>query len=145
MNREKLQTEQEHALWQRLSSVWGIDTGAHYWFPLAEIGRTDVEAYQATYLLRALLPLGLQAILRKRGVTTVLEFREGGGAWQVPLEDFDPSYDGEEGFWATSDMDWILYASHEASITIGGNWLIGEVRRAWPESDGHIWTTPSFK
>ncbi len=36
-------------------------------------------------------------------------------------------------------MDWLMYASHEGSLTIAGDWLIEEVRAAWPEWEQHLY------
>ena len=62
----------------------------------------------------------------------------------MELADFSPYYNGAEGYWCSQDMDWIVYASHESSITIGG-WLLDEVERVWPNWKERIWTTPFFR
>jgi hypothetical protein len=52
---------------------------------------------------------------------------------------FTPRYNGAEGYWTSADLDWIIYASHEASVTLGG-WLVGRVKALWPSWDAHVWT-----
>ncbi|HEX8319260.1 hypothetical protein [Longimicrobium sp.] len=128
-------------LWQRLADTWAV--GAGYWHPLAEVPRRDVLAFQAPDFHQALVAgQKLHAILAGRGVERVFEVREGGSAYQIELSDLDPTYTGDEGFWCSDAMDWLLYASHESSLTVGGKWLISRVKAAWPEWERHVWTTP---
>ena len=54
-------------------------------------------------------------------------------ACELAVEDLNPKYTGEEGSWSAPPWDRVLYASHESSITVGGQWLIEVVQSAWPE------------
>ena len=45
----------------------------------------------------------------------------------------DLHYDGSEAF-ITSDGEWLLYSSHESSITVAG-WLADRFRAQWPDAD----------
>jgi len=49
------------------------------------------------------------------------------------------TYDGAEGFWTSEDMNWLVYASHESSITFGGDWLIDGMRGFLPEFERYIY------
>ena len=115
-----------------------------YWHPLADTERTDVAAFQAPYFLRAVTPERLAALLAERGITRVWELREYGPEYELDASAFEPHYNGAEGFWTSSALDWIVYASHESSMTVGG-WMLAEVKRAWPEWVRHIWATPFFE
>ena len=46
-----------------------------------------------------------------------------------------------EGYWCDGAFDWIIYASHESSITIGG-WLLPEIKKVWSNWKEGLWTTP---
>jgi hypothetical protein len=37
-------------------------------------------------------------------------------------------------------MHWLIYASHERSITLAGTWLIAAVQEIWPRWDEHLYT-----
>lgn len=126
-------------LWSRLEDAWGVRAG--YWYPLREIGRRDVLAFEASAFDEALVASGrLHAIFATRGIERAFELREGGGAFQVALGDLEPAYTGEEGYWCSDAMDWLLYASHENSVTVAGEWLISAVKAAWPAWERHVWT-----
>jgi hypothetical protein len=131
-------------LWQRLADTWAV--GAVYWYPLAEVPRRDVLAFQAPHFEQALVAgERLHAILAARGVERAFELREGGSAYEIRLSDLDPAYTGDEGFWCSDAMDWVLYASHENSLAVGGEWLIAGVKSAWPEWKRYVWTAPFFQ
>ena len=50
----------------------------------------------------------------------------------------EPRYNGSEGYWSSGDLDWIIYASHESSVAVGG-WLLGAVKQRWPDWRAHVW------
>ncbi|MFZ0063839.1 MAG: hypothetical protein WAL47_17535 [Pyrinomonadaceae bacterium] len=135
--------EEAEQVWDSVERSWGL-TRRQYWYPLAETERADVEAFQAPYLQRALTAERLGTILAERGVTRVWELREYGPEYELDASAFEPHYNGAERFWTSPALDWIVYASHETSITVGG-WVLDEVKRAWPEWGRHIWTTPFFE
>jgi hypothetical protein len=132
-------------LWTALATAWGFNPDEPYWFPLTETSRNDVVAFQAPYFLRAVSGGALIAALRARGIDRVIEFREGGGTFERAVQELDPEYQGEERYWSSPPWDWILYASHESSTTVGGQWLLIAVQAAWPEWQRHIWTSPDFR
>lgn len=144
MKPRQIRSPAREQLWQRLSATWGV--GGGYWHPLAEVPRRDVLAFQAPYFNQALVAGGrLHAILDARKVGRVFELREDGSAYETRLADLDPVYTGGEGFWCSAAMDWVLYASHENSLTVGGEWLIVAVKSAWPEWAQYVWTNPFFE
>ncbi len=61
--------------------------------------------------------------------------------WEVGLESVEWLYDGEETFWLDHKLDWVVYASHENSITVGG-WLLAELQSSWTDWRDRVWTTP---
>ena len=64
---------------------------------------------------------------------------------EIELESFCPSFAssagsdslygaGEEGFWTGGESDWLVYVSHENSITLAGAWLVSAFENAVPGS-----------
>jgi hypothetical protein len=116
-----------------------------YWYPLADVARTDLLAFEAPRFHEALLAgKRLHAILADHGVEHVFELLEGGKAYSMELRDLYPMYGGDEGFWCSDAMDWILYASHEGSFTVGGSGLVPAVKAAWPDWKRYVWRSPRF-
>jgi hypothetical protein len=68
----------------------------------------------------------------------VWELREYGPEYEQDVSLFDPQYNGAEGYWSSGELDWIVYASHESSVTVGG-WLLADVKALWPAWAAHLW------
>ncbi len=60
--------------------------------------------------------------------------------YEIELAHFEAAYDGREGYWTSGEMDWLIYASHESSITVAGEWLLEAVKSVWPEWREHVYT-----
>lgn len=96
--------------------------------------------------VRAALPLvkTLRAILAGWKVERVIELREYGDCAEIEVATATFQYNGAEGNWVT-DGTWMINASHESSIAIGGAALIAAVRAALPTIDTYYydgWDNP---
>ncbi|HZN33080.1 MAG TPA: hypothetical protein VFB80_04645 [Pirellulaceae bacterium] len=134
--RRVLAADESESLWSRLRKRWGI--GAGCWYPLGECTLPGVEAFDASAFDKAAPPECLRGILSDRRIERVWELREFGPEYELAVALFDPHYDGAEGYWSSGEMDWIVYASHERSVTVGG-WLLKEVMSLWPAWQAHLW------
>lgn len=134
-----LSKSESDVLWTRLRNRWKIPTG--YWFPLIDCSLTDVVAFQDRYFEEFCSSFDLSGLLVSRGVSRVWELREYGPEYEQDVSEFDPQYNGAEGYWSSGDLDWIVYASHESSVTVGG-WLLDELKPHWPEWNQRIWGSP---
>jgi hypothetical protein len=139
--RRVLSDEESKAVRDKLQSVWQIPE--HYWYPLLLQKPENVEAFQDNYFEKEVGAEKLQEILCNRGIEKVWEIREDGLDYELELSVFEPYYNGAEGFWCDAKFDWIVYASHESSITVGG-WLLAEIKDIWANWEKRIWTTPFF-
>jgi len=81
----------------------------------------------------------LRSVLREHGVAHAFELREYGDGYEIPVESAGFTYNGAEGFWTSDSLDWLVYASHESSITFGGQWLIETMRSVLPEFEKYIY------
>lgn len=77
-------------------------------------------------------------LLSSRGVTRIWELRDYGVEYCQDVLLFNPTYNGYEGYWTSDDLDWIVYASHEDSVTVGG-WLLDRIKARWSDWEQHIW------
>lgn len=136
-----LSHSESDALWSRVRDRWQIANG--YWFPLAECSLPDVVAFQDRSFNEFSSTFNLIDLLSSRGISRVWELREYGPEYEQDVSLFDPQYNGAEGYWSSDGLDWIVYASHESSITIGG-WLLAEIKEHWPEWKQRIWDSPFF-
>ena len=70
----------------------------------------------------------LRAALRGLNVSRLYQLREFGQCHEMDVADAIFDYDGEEGWWTSGDLSWMVYVSHESSITFGGLPLIDLLR-----------------
>lgn len=137
--RRTLEDAEAADLRRRLRETWGAEG---YWYPLAENERKDVEAFQARYLLEGDTVVRLREALTQRGVETVFALREVEPDWEAEVGLMDLEYDSET-YWFDNSLDWIIYVSHESSITVGG-WLLQVLQGGWPDWRRRVWTTPFY-
>lgn len=134
--RRVLAADESEVVWARLRERWQVSE--HYWYPLADCTLPGVAAFDAAAFSEGAPPDRLQGILERRGVWRVWEMREYGPEYELGVSLFDPHYNGAEGYWSSGSLDWIVYASHESSVTVGG-WLLEEVQALWPAWQAHLW------
>ncbi len=116
-------TEHER-LWAQLQDRWGTIHG--YWYPLTgEPPPPDVVAVQADWFYHAVPLDTLRGILRDQGIARVWELREFGPEYEMDIALLEPEYIGAEGYWTSPGMGWLVYASHESSLTLASDCLRG--------------------
>jgi len=135
--RRVLAADESKSIWSRLRSRWQIPEG--YWHPLAECKLPDVVAFETKAFDDAVAYEQLRAFLVAREIERVWELREYGPEYEEGVALFEPYYNGAEGYWSSGNVDWIVYASHERSVTVGG-WLLGELKALGPSWQDHVWT-----
>lgn len=76
----------------------------------------------------------LRGVLAGREVSRLWELRELETEvdYELDLTLFEPTYNGSEGFWIDSSFEWLVYASHEDSVTVSGAELLPTLKAAWP-------------
>ena len=133
--RRVLNATESEQIWGDLRRRWQVGDG--YWYPLDDSPISGVVAWKAQ-AFRAALPVAeLQAILTERGIHRFWELREYGAQYECDVAWFDPFYNGAEGYWSSAGLDWIVYASHEDTLTVGG-WLVGDLTKRWSGWEEHV-------
>jgi hypothetical protein len=136
-DREELQR-----LWASLNSRWDVTT-QHYWYPHREgEPAAEVVAFHTDWFDLEKIAV-LREVLIEHGVGLVWELREF-GEWgcEQGVSAFEPVYNGEEGYWTSSDCEWLVYASHESSISLAGEWLLRGFRQRFPACDKYGYRGP---
>lgn len=139
----RLLGEREAArLWRRLQRKWQIPSQG-YWWPLGsqEVPPPHVLAFN-DWEFHKHVPLSLlRGWLGEARAKSILLFDNDnpGEDYEMDLELFASG--GGERYWTSPKMDWVIYYSHENSVTIGGEWLLNLVKRVLPEWEEHLRTT----
>jgi len=119
--------------WHQLKEAWGID--GRYWFPLKNgHAPQNLVAFHTDYWDTMDGAALLRGALQSRGIRRVFQLHEFGDPdYEIDLEILEPGYlDGGERYSTSVQSDWVVYASHESSITVCGDWLIEFFRKKWP-------------
>lgn len=143
--RRVLSDEEARRIWSLCSERWRV--GNSYWFPLAEVSlKMPMLAFHTDYFSSMRGNETLQKMLERRGVARFFELHElGSPEYESELSILRPQYgSGCEAYYTSEAMDWLVYASHESSITIAGDWLVDEFRRLWPDCEGRTYQGPFF-
>jgi hypothetical protein len=134
--------EHEQAnIWQRVQDRWGITPKMH-WYPLSNGPRpSHVIALEEDWFAYHIPPDVLREILRQHGIERLWELRMGPvpSQYRMDVARFVATPDPLEQCWTSGRLDWLIYTSHEHSITLGGQWLVQEVKRRWPTWYEHIY------
>jgi hypothetical protein len=131
--RRVLNREESKQLWDELGKTWGIDGSC--WFPLKEGPiPSHVLSFHTDYFQEISGARLLREAVQTRGISRVFQLHEfGDPEYEIELAIFEPSYrDGGEQYSTSTQTDWVVYASHESSITICGDWLIQIFRELRP-------------
>jgi hypothetical protein len=125
-------------LTEALKQTWG--TGPGDWYPRPDDPRDDVGEFDAYGFYAVVTDDEVRGLLRRHGVSWIYEFPEGGPPYKIGLESLEPSHDGDDHFWCDDSFSWVLFASHEHSVAVGGRWLLDGLRQLWPD-----WRLPSWR
>jgi len=122
----------------KLNEIWDCDI-PFGWIPISgNRAIPDTEMYQQFHFDAAVSNLS-GMIKNIYEVTELYEIQEGGLATLKDARDCGFSYDGLEYMYTDKDFRFVLYFSHECSVTVGGKELIEGIRQAWPDYKQHFW------
>lgn len=130
-----LGVHETRALTDSLTRVWGV-MGS--WYPLEPTARGDVDAFLRVAFETADASRMLKSILHAKHTVLVLHLDEEGVASEIDLDLLDVGAAGEEEFWTAPDYSWLLYVSHESTVTIGG-WLLEALQAEWKDWRAARW------
>lgn len=143
MEEGDLSSAERDLRWSLVEERWGPIPGA--WYPMISLDLPPfVIALQKSWFHSAVPLHILYTLLHDHGIRLIWGFREDGSCSEMDIALFEPEYDGREGYWTSQGCDWLMYASHEGSLTIAGEWLIDAVKAAWPEWEHYLYTNYDY-
>ena len=115
---------------QLLADTWGAAGG--YWYPLGERTHPTLIAFDLEDADEVEIQARVVQFISDHGAGRVLEVREYGPSYELEPAPEDFAYNGAERFWTPKTGEWVVYCSHERSITFGGS-----ITRAFDEDRFH--------
>jgi hypothetical protein len=130
--------------WKDIEAVWDLPRDGFLWFPLRDTRVSGVIAFESTAFYAAVGSDRFRDTLATHGVRRVIRVPE---FIEQPVEEMDLAaatfmYSGAEAFWFDADgavLDWIVYLSHEESVTLGGPFLVSRIQEDWPAWSANLW------
>jgi hypothetical protein len=119
---------------QSLRECWGADEG--YWYPLSKKTHSTLVAFDLDAIQESALQDAIKNFLIEKRVKRIYELRETGTGYEVDAGTGDLFYDGDEAFWTDASCNWIVYCSHERTVTLGGG-LSDYVQRLVGDASTH--------
>jgi hypothetical protein len=117
-----------------LARVWGAEG---YWYPLEPTRCTDVRAFRRDAFERDKADATLYALIAALPTRRLWEIEETGVIFEIEPASLDLR-GGSETFWVPLDLAWIVYVSHESSVTVGGV-VLDPLLSAWPGAAAAAW------
>lgn len=155
--RRALAEEEGDRIRQELKARW--DTRTNSWYPSANpdfqgstIHLREFEPdppramlhLRRSFVRRPSVLDALRRALARQGVTRL---------WELPLDPSDPCREMDlelfdpicplswDVFWCSAALDWVIFGSHEAMITLGGEELIRHFKQRVPEWPDGVWAS----
>lgn len=94
----------------------------------------DILAFHTDYFESIDGEVLLREALEQRGISKVFLLHEfGDPEYEIELNIYAPGYrDGGEQYSTSAQKEWMVYSSHESSMTVCGRWLVNVFRAAEP-------------
>jgi len=121
-----------------LEKIWGAGR-SRYWYPLDDSPPDDVVAFLSWRFQKEVNLKKIADFLSKQSDDRYLELREDHIDYEIDFSDFYPYYEGIEKYSCSKEMNWVIYSSHEESVTIAGKGLISLIKSIWPNWMNQIW------
>lgn len=143
--RRVLTESESKSLWAMLQEKWNIQPKS-YWYPLIDSSIGGLIAFQEDAFDLNFGIQNIRQILLQNGIKRVWTLTESGPEYELDISEFEPLYyhAGTENYSFSQLADWVIYASHEGAITIGGKMLIDEIKTKWPDWECFVWESPSL-
>jgi hypothetical protein len=120
---------------EKLKEHWNVNG---YWFPLAQEKPKNAEAFIATHFQKDFELEKFRLILAEIGTEKVFEISESDINYEMEISVFEPIYCGSECFWFDEKFEWLIYASHENSITFAGS-ILPKIKSHWANWEENLW------
>jgi hypothetical protein len=122
-----------------LNARWGCDI-PFGWIPMTgDYKLPNTEIYYSEFFDDNLIE-NIKHVIKCLYTDKLFEILEGGAVSVQYLDNCFFGYNGLEHLHTNDAFDFVLYFSHESTVTVGGRQLLEEIHRLWPEYKNHLWT-----
>lgn len=131
--RRKMNIDEAKQIRQQLFKIWKYDS---YWDPL-----DDCSPKPTVFLMQAnVTDDDIERILeavKERANNRIFWINEDHVDYEIEIDSFDPTKLYET-ICCDNNFDWVIYGSHESTITFGGTWLIEIVKQLFSDREDKL-------
>jgi hypothetical protein len=121
----------ELRFWRKeIENAWGAPDG--YWYPLGPKTHPSLVALEVAGIEDS-LPQRLRRFFTENAIARLVELRELDASYEIEASAACVAYTSGEGFWTSPGQQWVVYCSHEGTITLGGS-VAAELGPEYPAS-----------
>jgi hypothetical protein len=122
--KRRLADQESEEIRAGLKTHWQFD--GFYWVPLMGNCLQPLLIFEDDELTADRLP-ELKGLISSWSPQRIYEIEEWGNNYELDATEFDP--DKTEVLYTSKDYSWVIYTSHEATVALGGKWLLAEMER----------------
>jgi hypothetical protein len=133
LDRRPLNVTRRAKLLRDLEARWRLRSSVAmtFWDPATL--PAEVLPFQRRAFREELTAPRVAQILLAHGLRRIDQIQvEGQFAGEWTLDPRNCSFQGHETVWTSGKVDWLIFASHEPVIVVGGGWLLKEIQAVWP-------------
>lgn len=125
--------EKANQLREQLLAQWGV--GKDHWPPLGSAAPCKTLYVEGLEDEKA---MQLIAIIQKRIIGHLYAFDAGEGIFVSEPARIFSRFMIDDTYWFDDGLEWLVYVSHENTVTFGGEWLLMEVRAIFREQSERL-------
>lgn len=137
---DRVRGQKAGQLRERLLTQWGVGKG--YWPPLGKAASCETLHVEG---LDDEPAAQLIAIIQNRIIGQVYAFDTSEGIFVSEPDRIFSRFMIDDTYWFDDGLEWVIFVSHENTVTFGGDWLLEEVRDVFqdqPENLNPWWNGP---
>ena len=115
----------------KLKERWGIKHRG-FWIPLDGVLREDIEFFNYTVFQKAFGTEKLKVVIKNLGHELINELNEADYDTKVNVDELK-TYQALELYYTPDNVEWVIYISHENTITFGGQKLLDKIKEQWTD------------
>ena len=102
------------------------------WYPLrVNSKQNDLEYFEEEFFQKHFGDQKLIQLIKSLGCTTINEINESRDDKKINVDELE--INNSEVYYCNDTVDWVIYCSHEQTVTFGGATLLQELKQQWSD------------
>jgi hypothetical protein len=115
-----------------MGEKWDMNTQTGYWVPLDGIKTKHIEFFNFKNFITEFGLQKLKVVVSDIENSTIFELNELIDDNEINISEMDIRDDMTELYYTCKSFEWVIYKSHENTITFAGDILLEKIKQEWP-------------